>query len=179
MDYSPPGSSLHGILQARILEWIPTSSSRGSTQPMVKPRSPTLQAYSLPSESPGKPLHYWKPKLYFLKSHGLLSPQPPELLWAGHHRSSGSSSCIPFPEPILFSFTWSVIHFCISITSSLVSTPIVLTSNQFFLLWSSSVRSLTHYFIFTCSPAPSFIQHVLIDWLLDRRHSATTWWSKK
>ena len=29
MDYSPPGSPVHGIFQARILEWIATSSSRG------------------------------------------------------------------------------------------------------------------------------------------------------
>ena len=32
MDCSPPGSSLHGILQARILEWVASSSSRGSSQ---------------------------------------------------------------------------------------------------------------------------------------------------
>ena len=33
MDCSPPGSSVHGILQARILEWLVISSSRGSFQP--------------------------------------------------------------------------------------------------------------------------------------------------
>ena len=33
MDCSPPGSSVHGIAQARILEWIAISSSRGSSQP--------------------------------------------------------------------------------------------------------------------------------------------------
>ena len=33
MDYSLPGSSVHGSLQARILEWVATSSSRGSSQP--------------------------------------------------------------------------------------------------------------------------------------------------
>ena len=32
MDYSPPGSSVHGVLQARILEWVAISSSRGSSQ---------------------------------------------------------------------------------------------------------------------------------------------------
>ena len=31
MDCSPPGSTVHGILQARILEWVATSSSRGSS----------------------------------------------------------------------------------------------------------------------------------------------------
>ena len=33
MDCSPPGSSLHGIPQARILEWVAISYSRGSSQP--------------------------------------------------------------------------------------------------------------------------------------------------
>ena len=33
MDCSPPGSSVHGILQARILEWAAISSFRGSSQP--------------------------------------------------------------------------------------------------------------------------------------------------
>ena len=33
MDYSPSGSSVHGILQARILEWVAISSSRGSSGP--------------------------------------------------------------------------------------------------------------------------------------------------
>ena len=33
MDCSPPGSSVHGILQARLLEWVAISSSRGSSQP--------------------------------------------------------------------------------------------------------------------------------------------------
>ena len=43
------------ILQARILEWVAMPSSRGSSQPGIEPRSPTLQADSLPSEPPGKP----------------------------------------------------------------------------------------------------------------------------
>ena len=33
VDCSPPGSSVHGILQARILKWVAISSSRGSSQP--------------------------------------------------------------------------------------------------------------------------------------------------
>ena len=33
MDYSPPGSSVHRILQARILEWVVMPSSRGSSRP--------------------------------------------------------------------------------------------------------------------------------------------------
>ena len=33
MDCSPPGCSVHGILQVRILEWVAMPSSRGSSQP--------------------------------------------------------------------------------------------------------------------------------------------------
>ena len=33
MDYSLPGSAVHGIFQARILEWVAISFSRGSSQP--------------------------------------------------------------------------------------------------------------------------------------------------
>ena len=32
MDYSPPGSSVHGIFQATVLEWVAISFSRGSSQ---------------------------------------------------------------------------------------------------------------------------------------------------
>ena len=53
MDGSPPGSSVHGILQARIQEWVAIPSSRGSSQP----RSPTLQADSLLSEPSGKTMN--------------------------------------------------------------------------------------------------------------------------
>ena len=50
-----PGSSVHGILQARILEWVAILFSRGSSQPRIEPRSPTLQVGSLPAEPPGQP----------------------------------------------------------------------------------------------------------------------------
>ena len=47
--------SVHGILQARILEWVAMPSSRGSSQPRIDPRSLALQADSLPSEPSRKP----------------------------------------------------------------------------------------------------------------------------
>ena len=34
MDYKPPSLSVHGLLHARILEWVAMPSSRGSFQPM-------------------------------------------------------------------------------------------------------------------------------------------------
>ena len=39
MDCNPPGSSVHGILQARILEWVAMPSSRESSQPRDGPIS--------------------------------------------------------------------------------------------------------------------------------------------
>ena len=48
-------SSVQGILQARILEWVAISFSRGSSRPRIKPRSPALEANALTSEPPGKP----------------------------------------------------------------------------------------------------------------------------
>ena len=50
MDCSPPGSSVHGILQARILEWVAISFSRGSS----RPRDQTQVSHiALTSEPPG------------------------------------------------------------------------------------------------------------------------------
>ena len=54
-DYSPPGLSVHGILQARILEWVAIPSLRDLPDPGIKPGSSVLQADSLPAEPPGKP----------------------------------------------------------------------------------------------------------------------------
>ena len=59
VDYSPPGFSVHGILLARILEWVAISFSREASQPRVKtciPPSPALQMNSLPAEQLGYPL---------------------------------------------------------------------------------------------------------------------------
>ena len=49
MDYT-----VHGILQARILDWVALPFSRGSSHPRIKPRSPALQVDSLPAEPQGK-----------------------------------------------------------------------------------------------------------------------------
>ena len=50
MDCSLPGSSVHGILQVRILEWIAISFSSGLPDSGIKPWSPALQADALTSE---------------------------------------------------------------------------------------------------------------------------------
>ena len=56
MDYSPPGSSVRGIPQANILDWVAIPFTRGSSRPRDQTGSPALQADSLPSEPPGKPI---------------------------------------------------------------------------------------------------------------------------
>ena len=48
MDCSLPGSSVHEISQARILEWVAISSLGNLPDPGIEPASPTLQADSLP-----------------------------------------------------------------------------------------------------------------------------------
>ena len=60
MDCSLPGSSIHGISQARVLEWVAISFIQAifltqGPDPGTKPRSPTLQANALLSKPPGKP----------------------------------------------------------------------------------------------------------------------------
>ena len=55
LDCSPPGSSVHGISQAGISEWVSISSPGDLADPGIEPASPALQADSLLSEPPGKP----------------------------------------------------------------------------------------------------------------------------
>ena len=50
-----PGSSIHGIFQARILEWVAISSPGDLPDLRIEPWSPALQADSSLSEAPCKP----------------------------------------------------------------------------------------------------------------------------
>ena len=50
MDYSPPGSSVHGILQAGVLEWVSIAFSRGSSQ---------LRDWTWVSHIPGRCFNLW------------------------------------------------------------------------------------------------------------------------
>ena len=53
MDYSPPGSSVHGISQARTLEWVAISSFRGSSKDQT--HFSCLAVGCSTTASPGKP----------------------------------------------------------------------------------------------------------------------------
>ena len=61
MDYSPSGSSVHGILQARILEWFAMSSSRVSSQPRDQTHISCTAGRFFTAKPWGKPLQ----PLYF------------------------------------------------------------------------------------------------------------------
>ena len=58
MNWSPPGSSVLGISQARTLEWVAISSSRGSTWPWDWTQVSCFGRWVLITEPPGKP-HKW------------------------------------------------------------------------------------------------------------------------
>jgi len=55
VDYGPPGSSVHGSFQARILEWVAMPSSRGSSQPGNRTHISCIASRSFTAEPPGKP----------------------------------------------------------------------------------------------------------------------------
>ena len=72
-----PGSSVHGILQTRILEWVAFPPPGDCPDPGIELGSPTLQADSLPSEpllmdfsdvgnraGNGNGVHRWQVKVY-------------------------------------------------------------------------------------------------------------------
>ena len=55
MDCGPPDSSVHGVILARILEWVAISSFRGSPYSGIEPASPAWQAESLSLSQGGCP----------------------------------------------------------------------------------------------------------------------------
>ena len=68
MDSSPPGSSVHGILQARILEGIAMPSSRKPPNLGFEPKASALQAESSLFEPPGKPKDTGVASLFLLQA---------------------------------------------------------------------------------------------------------------
>ena len=58
VDYSPSGSSVHGVLWARILEWVPYPPPGDFPSPETKSGSPAAPAVMsiLTAESPGNPI---------------------------------------------------------------------------------------------------------------------------
>ena len=116
MDCSPPSSSVHGILQARILQWVAISFSRGSSRPRDRTQvshvagrcfnlCATREAHKgqrdceFRSQRPSRQTG----ALCFRKRHHFLFPQQRAVLWLHHH----SSFCDPtsFPSNSLASLS--------------------------------------------------------------------------
>ena len=77
LDCSLPGSSVHGIFQARIMEWVVISSSGDLSNSRIKPRSPEsspLQVDSLPTEPSGKHKFIYYFNFVYLSIHLSIHP---------------------------------------------------------------------------------------------------------
>ena len=72
MDCSTPGSYVHGDSPGKNTGVGCHASSKGSSQPRIEPRSPTLQGDSLLSEPPGKPRNTGVGNVSLL--HGIFQP---------------------------------------------------------------------------------------------------------
>ena len=72
MEHSPPGSSVHEISQARILEWIAISSSRGSSRPKDRTHVSCISRWILYHSAT------WEAHLVLYQ---LSNPSPPILLY--------------------------------------------------------------------------------------------------
>ena len=119
MDCSRPGYSVHGILQARMLEWVAIPFSRGSSQPRDRTWvwSPTLQVDSLPPEPPGKPLlkctisqnNFFHNDIYILWENQGVQTQTHNFTWCLRaalplHSRAFCFFCIPFFLHSLYDF---------------------------------------------------------------------------
>ena len=98
LDCSPSGSSAHGILQARILEWVAMPSSRGSSQPMDQnciSGGSCIAGGFFTAEPPGKP---WCTYLHVANLCEVISEcfNLHPLIIVGRHFSKGFSCfCTP------------------------------------------------------------------------------------
>ena len=119
MDCSLPVSSLHGIFQTRILEWVAMPYSRGSSQPRdwtgVSCVSCTVSGYSLPLSHQGSPystsmcpntMHSFRFSVYVTSPQSSPAPQPSPapsylfLFWTLFF--SHDKSLIPFEKTFTF-----------------------------------------------------------------------------
>ena len=110
MDRSLPGSSVHGISQARILEWVAISSPGGLPNPGTELMSPALAGGFLTTEPSGKPpviLSLLLPTC--LRSYPISARLPQDRIV--------NSECHSLYIADKFSFEHFLDHFCILINS--------------------------------------------------------------
>ena len=116
MDYSLPGSSVHGILRARILEWVAISFSRISSQP---------RDWTLVSCTAGRFFTSWTTREAAILSRVSILPQTP-LLSRMPHNIEQNSMC--------YSRSLLVIHFKYSNVYLSLPNSLTITSPHLFIL---------------------------------------------
>ena len=105
MDCNPPGSSVHGILQARIREWLPCLPPEDLPYPGIKPVCPALQADSLPSEPPGQA---WSGQMWIATpaSRGSSQPRDRTMPASTHQIGMVRQSIASRKNPVRISLQW-------------------------------------------------------------------------
>ena len=145
LNCSLPGSSVHRILQARLLEQVAMPSSRGSSWQRIETEYPTLQADSLSSEPLGKPSSVAQSVSNSLRPHGL---QYDRLLCPSLSPGVCSNSC-PLSQWYHPTISSSVIPFCSCLQSFPASGSFPMSLFQFLhVRWSN-------YWSFSFSISPS------------------------
>ena len=114
----PMNYTVRRILQPKILEWVLFPFSKRSSQPGIKPRSPALQADSLPAESQGKP-----------KNTGVGSLSLLQQIWPTQESNQGLLHC----RWILYQLSYEETHFVFFLT-------------RFLKFSASSTLSFKHFF---------------------------------
>ena len=137
MDCSPPGSSAHGILQARILEWLAVLSSRGSSQPSYVS------------------IHRWETTTWAKPTYHLCSGFSFLLISSGMWKSKSLShvwlfvtpwTIIAHQAPLFMKFSWEEYEW-VAISFSRGSsqprdwTTISCTAGRFFSTWAINLWS--------------------------------------
>ena len=95
MDHSPPGSSVHGILQARVLEWVAVPSPRGSPNPeteLASLRSTALAGGFFTTSATWEAPADQNARVYFILKGFTLKDTP---TWYQIYTQYTSVSCIP------------------------------------------------------------------------------------
>ena len=119
MDCSPPGSSVHGISQARILEWISIPFSRRSSWPRDQTWVSCIAGGFFTAEPLGKHVNW--PQLY-IDHLPLEPPSPPHPTPRDHHKHQAGLPVLHSDFPIAICFTRS------GVSTSLLLSPFVLLS---------------------------------------------------
>ena len=129
MDWSLPDSSVHGIFQAGILEWIAISFSRESSWPRNR---------NCVSCTAGRFISTEPKTNIFPKSTSLLKRCVSEVKFLYFHFYDNRDNCILDNFPCLLISFWSLFHFYVSLIAHSVSSEekkIIISFSYSFLLW--------------------------------------------